>query len=364
MAKAIIVGAGIVGLGTARALRRRGWEVEVIEAGPLPNPNASSTDHHRLIRSHYPDPGYAARIPEAFRLWEALWADLGARHYVERGMLALSRSAGDWTDRSRAALDARSMPYDLLDPEDIARRFPAFETEGVRYGMMTRDGGALLAERILRGLMGRLVSEGVSLFAETPVEAVDPEAGAVVTATGIRHADRIIVAAGIATGRLVPALAPRLEPRRIVVLYADPPDRLRATWEETPCWIDLGNEDDLWGMPPMEGWPLKLGYGAHTRPGDPETERRLLPDDVPRILAAYEGRVKGIGDFTVRTPHVNFYTMAPQERFILHAEGLMLAASACSGHGFKFGLLSGEDIAEAADGGDVPAIARRMAGLA
>jgi glycine/D-amino acid oxidase-like deaminating enzyme len=48
--RVIIVGGGIMGLCTAWALQRAGHRAALYEQGPIPNPLASSTDHHRLIR--------------------------------------------------------------------------------------------------------------------------------------------------------------------------------------------------------------------------------------------------------------------------------------------------------------------------
>ena len=61
-----IVGGGIVGLSTAYWLAKAGHGVTVVERGPIPNPEAASADHHRLIRFSYGDEvGYAARMAEA-----------------------------------------------------------------------------------------------------------------------------------------------------------------------------------------------------------------------------------------------------------------------------------------------------------
>jgi sarcosine oxidase len=54
--------------------------------------------------------------------------------------------------------------------------------------------------------------------------------------------------------------------------------------------------------------------------------------------------------------------MAPGERFLLARDRRLVVLSADSGHGFKFGALTGEDVAEALDGGDFDAVARRLAG--
>ena len=57
-----------------------GPDVTVIERGPVPNPLAASSDHHRLIRSSYADrPAYCRRIAEAFAAWRRMWNDARTR---------------------------------------------------------------------------------------------------------------------------------------------------------------------------------------------------------------------------------------------------------------------------------------------
>jgi glycine/D-amino acid oxidase-like deaminating enzyme len=70
--RVIVVGGGIMGLASAWALRRSGYEVALYEQGPLPNPLASSCDQHRLIRFAYGAlTGYARMVVEAYAAWSA-----------------------------------------------------------------------------------------------------------------------------------------------------------------------------------------------------------------------------------------------------------------------------------------------------
>jgi sarcosine oxidase len=362
MPKAVIVGAGINGLCTARSLLRRGWEVEVVDRGPIPNPEAASFDRHRLIRAQYGDPGYAARLPAAFAAWEALWRDVGQRHYVETGVLALSRAPGDWTDRGRPGLDAAGAEVETLSAPEVAARWPMLETGGVRYGLLARQGGALLADRILADLAGWLAGQGARLRPHAPIQTLDAEDGAVEGPFGRIAGDVVILAAGVGLPALAPGLAADLVPRRVVVVYARPPERWASAWEGAPCWVDLGGEDDLWGFPPLPGLAMKLGAGGPTRPGDPEAERAVRAEDAAAVLAAYRGRFRDAEGYAAEKAVVNFYLMAPEERFVLRRTGRALLLSADSGHGFKFGPLTGEDVADAlAPGGFEPAT-RRLAG--
>lgn len=359
MPRAVIVGAGINGLSTARALLARGWEVELFDRGPIPNPASASFDRHRLIRAQYGDPGYAARLPAAFAAWDALWRDLGRSHYVETGVLALSRAAGDWTDRGRAA---GGEGIEVLPPDEVAARWPMFSPEGVRYGLLARRGGMLLADRILEDLAAWLAARGARLRPDTPVHAVDP-AGFVETPAGRVGGDVVILAAGVGLPGLAPGLAADLHVRRPVVVYARPPETWAAAWRGAPCWVDLGLEDDLWGMPPLPGIDMKLGAGRLTVPADPFPWREGGPEDAAAVLAAYRGRFRDAEGYVPTKVAANYYLMAPEERFVLRRDGRVLLLSADSGHGFKFGPLTGEDVADALEPGGFDAAARRLAGL-
>ncbi|MEM9013019.1 MAG: FAD-dependent oxidoreductase [Pseudomonadota bacterium] len=363
--RAVIVGGGINGLATAWALVRQGWEVELLEQGPLPNPEAASWDAHRLIRPHYADqPGYAARIGAAFAAWEEMWRDLGRAHYAGRGMLALSRAAGDWTERAEAGLTAAGIAHDRLGGNEVARRFPMIVADGVRFALWTEIGGALLADRILADLIRWLIERGVVLRPETAVSRIDAERATVETAEGPVSGDVVVIAAGIGLRSLLPEMAGEWRPHRSTVLYVAPPPQWLEAWAKGPCWVDLGGGDDHWGMPPVDAIPMKLGLGRHTRPGDPLEERVTTEDDVRDIMGAYHGRFADWDQARPIRAVANFYLMAPDSLFHLKRVGRSVVISADSGHGFKFGALTGLDVAEAIETERWNAVATRVAGAA
>lgn len=357
MPKAVIVGAGINGLCTARGLLRRGWQVEVVERGPVPNPQAASWDRHRLIRAAYGEPALVARVGTAFAAWDGLWRDLGASHYVERGVLSLSRLPGDAADRLAEGAGER------LEPAEVARRFPMLATEGLRFGLWNPRGGALMADRILEGLADWLAARGVTFHAEAPVSAIDRARGEVTVPGGTLTGDVVIAAAGCGLPALVPDLAGDLVPHRCVVLYVRPGPAWASDWATGPAWCDLGGDDELWGLPPMAGIAMKIGCGRHTRPGDPADPagREVTEADRAAILGAYAGRFRGAAEMTVESALAAFFLVAPGERFVLRADRRLVVLSADSGHGFKFGPLTGEAVAEAVAEDGLDALARDFA---
>ncbi|MEL6519642.1 MAG: FAD-binding oxidoreductase [Pseudomonadota bacterium] len=350
----LIVGAGINGLSTAYWLAKAGKSVTVVERGRVPCEIASSSDHHRLIRTFYgPDAGYTARIPDAFTAWRAMWQDLGPedRYFADRGILSISQEPGDRPDQSRQTLDALGMPYERIDSQaEMDRRFPFLEPSNIAYAMLG-PGGALMADNILRDLADWLRKSGVTIQEQSPVEAVDPVNATVTLVGGAElSADHVVVAAGVGLPKLTPWLDLSFAFNRSLILYADPPAHLAEAWANAPCWSSLGGDGELWGMPPLRGLPAKLGSGALGRLDPSDSDRTMSADDMQAMRRAYVSRFKDAEAFTIRWGQANYWTGTPSLDLLFSKQDRAYALSACSGHGFKFGALTGRDVADALTG--------------
>jgi len=355
--RTLILGGGIAGMATAHALASRGAQVALVEQGPLPNPLASSFDQHRLIRHVYAEAeGYCRMVEDAFAAWERLWAELGARHYVETGALAVSDAPGDWTERSAQTLDRLGLPWERIEAPELRRRFPVLAVKDHAWGVWTRAGGALLADRVCAALARACARAGVEVLAEKPARRVNPERAEVQLDDGrVLAADRLVVAAGAWTAKLLPQLSHRFRPHRQALAFVAAPPEHAALWERMPILIDLGGPEDLYAVPPVAGTGLKFGAGAHRRPGDPDAPREPEPGEAERIIARFQGRIAGLERYRALRIQLCYYMIAPDRRFVVEALGPTLVVSACSGHGFKFGALMGERIAETVLSGADPA---------
>jgi len=345
--RAIIVGGGIFGLCTAWALRRRGHQVTLYEAGPIPNPRASSWDEHRLIRYVYGNAeGYARMVTAGYAGWEALWADLGTRHYAESGTLLLAgRRADQRLDPSLPVLERIGLPLEVLDGPALRARFAPLDLGAYARGLYLPSGGILFARSIEEDLAAQLAAGGAVLHDQAPVAAVDAAAGRVTLADGRSdEAELVLVAAGPWIGRLVPALAPRVYVSRQAVVLLDPPADARAAWEKLPMVLRLTedeDEDSFWFVPPRAGRPAKLGVHVESPGGDPDGDRSATTDELERLMRRVRARLTGWERFGFHSVRTCFYTYAHEDRFIAHREGRMLALSCCSGHGFKFAAAIG-----------------------
>jgi sarcosine oxidase/sarcosine oxidase subunit beta len=220
MSKVLIAGGGIAGLSAAWALSRGGCSVEVFEQGPLPNPEASSYDEHRILRHAYGAmEGYARLMPQAFATWEALWSDLRVRHYDPCGAVYFARHETPWYAASQRSLEARGLSFRDIPIDEALRRFPMVRPEGLVRVVETDGAGMLFPIRILTDLVMKLAGMGVTLRANAKVLEIQPDQPSVL-AGGTRHgADALVVAAGAWSDRLVPSLRAVVRPSRQALLF-------------------------------------------------------------------------------------------------------------------------------------------------
>jgi glycine/D-amino acid oxidase-like deaminating enzyme len=363
--KISIVGAGIMGLGTAWALERLGHQVTIFEQGPIPNPLASSHDSHRLIRFAYGDKsGYMCMVGDAYAMWQRLWVDLGETLYHETGTLALAGGATRWLHDSAEALARAGHALERLDSAALAHRFPLLRAENLAEGFYLPSGGVLLAGRILEALARRLAARGVELRPNTPVRGIDPDRGWVTLTDGtVAGADAVLVAAGPWIARLVPGLRHRVTPSRQILAYVEPPAPLAAAWCAMPMLLDIDAEAGFYAVPPVAGTGLKFGDHRFVLGGDPDLAREAAMDEAADLLAAGRHRLHQGESYRIASLKTCFYTVEPTERLIVEPLGIAgWVMSPCSGHGFKFGPLLGSAVAGAIDSGEAGDITLWAAG--
>lgn len=334
-----------MGLCTAWALASRSVEVTLYEQGPLPNPTCSSHDAHRLIRSAYgKELGYGLMVQQAWRAWDRLWADLGESHYVETGTLALATGEPGWTHDSLGSLRQLGLPHSTLSPGETSERFPWLNTSDTEWALWLDSGGALLASSILEGLASFLQNTGVDLRPNTPVLGIDPASASVDLEGGRNTFDQLVIAAGPWTGRLRPELRPRITPSRQVLAYVEPPSQLAEAWADAPMILDVGSAG-FYAVPPVAGTGLKIGDHTFSLEGDPDGPRCAGEEEVRAVFETARDRFIGFEDYAISGGKVCFYTVEPNERFVLDHWDRAWGLSGLSGHGFKFAPLLGEGLA-------------------
>jgi sarcosine oxidase len=353
--KIIIVGAGISGLCTAWTLVKLGHDVTLIDQGPIPNPLSASGDQHRLIRRAYGSlDNYARAMDQAFASWDELWADLGARHLAEVGILSISQSAGDAGDDALGSLERHKRPFVELGPQDAAARFPFLDPANIRRAIFTEEGGVLLCERIGAGLRRWLDSNGATLMPNTMVASVDLEGGKVSLRSGESlSADRVVVTAGAWIPQLLPDLAAPLQAYRTIAVYLDPPAELAGAWSVAPGIQAIGGSRPGYCLPPVAGTELKIASGSFKVPTtDADANRSAADDEARGTIEVFSTPFRDLHAYTLKRVITCAYTFTRDEHFWLHWGAKGAVVSACSGHGYKFGAAVGRWIGWAVDRND------------
>lgn len=354
-----------MGLASAWGLMRRGHAVTLVEQSLIPNPNGSSVDQHRLIRYPYgAEPGYTRMVAEAYEQWEALFADVGERPYAETGSLVLAVGSDRWARDSDACLRALGHAPEWLGREELERRFPLISGEGIKSAFYLASGGVLLASRIVAALARHLAERGATLLIGTGAAGIDWETAAVTLADARRlEADAVVVAAGAWAPRLVPELRSRVTPSRQIVAYLEPPSDLKSLWEKAPLLLDIHQEQGFYLVPPVLGTGLKVGDHRFTLRGDPDRDREASEAEARAAAELCRPRLRDFERYDVVGGKTCFYTVEPNERFLVLPRAKGLVVSACSGHAFKFGSVIGQRVAETIDGArDVASLVRWAAG--
>ena len=358
--KVSVVGAGIMGLCTAWAIARQGHQVSVFEQGEIPNPLASSCDRHRLIRYPYGNmAGYTRMVRDAYAAWDLLWQDIGHTLYIETGTLALAGTDAKWVEDSAAMLPELGIPMQRLTPDEVVKKCPFLKTTSLEWALFTPTGGALLADKILSALADYLPGQGVALHSHTLVTEIDPIDGCLQLQNGDKvSADTIVVAAGPWVSRLVPEMGDRVTPSRQVVLYLEPPSQHRDLWVRSPMLLDIygqAKDEGFYAVPPVGRIPMKVSDHCFTLEGNPDGDRQVTEAEIMALRNICQKRIEDFEQYQSTVAKSCFYTVEPEEKFILEKIEKAWVLTGFSGHGFKFGALMGKAVAETISGLKEPA---------
>ena len=329
-----IVGAGLLGLAAGRALAARGRHVVVLEQAGIGHPGSGSKGGARIFRLGYPDPHYVAAARRARDRWHELEAESGRQ--ILRPVEHLTFGTG--LRGVQDAMIAAGAPSQLLEKADVAERFPAVRVDGP--ALLEPDSAVIAADEALAALAAGVpeIRPGVRVIRL----ADDGRQVTLQTTAGAVTARAAIITAGPWSGGLLASVSVPVPGRPTLeqVAYLGP-----AGQDDAPIFICHG-EQMPYGLPVPGSRLYKIGIhpsGPATDPDaqSPAPDPRLL-DRLAELARTY---LPGYHPEPVTTERC-IYDNSPDEDFIIDRVGNIVVGCGTSGHGFKFGPLVGDWLAD------------------
>jgi glycine/D-amino acid oxidase-like deaminating enzyme len=328
---AVVVGAGIFGVSTARELARRGWDVRVVEQYAAGNVRSGSGGDTRLLRfSHGDAEWYTLLAQRALDLWREIEDEAGVQLFEPVGFAWFETANDDFTRRSERTLVRLGIPCERLTPEDSRRLYPSLGVDDLRSTLFEPGAGVLWAR-----LATRTLARGLRL--ETGrVPAGDPPPADVVV---------------WACGAWLPGLFPELVQQRISrrdVFFAG----VDGSWAGTPGFCDYAGP--YYGHGELGGLGLEFAWDGPGAEIDPDALERVPEHESQQRARAYLARrFPALADAPLVGARVCQYDLTGDTHFLFarHPEeaGWWLLGGS-SGHGFKHGPALAEYVADCIEG--------------
>jgi sarcosine oxidase len=347
----VVVGAGLLGLATARALASSGHEAILLEQAEVGHEGSGSKGSCRIFRLGYDDAEWVRMAMLARGSWAGLEDQSGRRLLHPTPHLTF----GEHLDGVREAMNAAGAPHELLTEAEAAARFPGITVGGP--ALLEPESCVISADAALQALAAAVpdLRPGVRV---TGI-ADDGRQVTVRTTSGDLSANAAVVCTGpwttallAGSGITVPSVATMEQVGYVSTEGASGP--------LPPIFICHG-PPEAYGLP-VPGQPLyKFGF-HHSGPViDPDRQDQAPDSEISaRLTGLAREYLPTMDPELVRTERC-VYDNTPDEDFIVDRVGRIVIGSGTSGTGFKFGPLLGEWLAALATGASPDPGVRRFA---
>ncbi|MCX2891169.1 MULTISPECIES: NAD(P)/FAD-dependent oxidoreductase [Pseudomonas] len=351
----VIVGGAVIGSFAAFFLREQGFtgQIKVVERDSTYQ-FCSTALSAASIRSQFHQPYniamslFGANLFRNIKQWFGQDADIG---FVEQGYLILGDKGHEQRHRNAARVQIElGAEIDILDPEQVNRRFPWMNVEDIGIGTYgTRNEGWFDAWALMQLVRRAARQRGVE-YIHDEVVGLDVQGGRI---TGLRLAnsgerlscDWCVNAAGAWGGMLarMAGLQLPVEPRKRTAFHIKAPLEKAGfpmLFDSTGAWIRPEGEGFICGIAPEE-------HLDQCEDGDFEPDHYLLEDRVWPLLAH---RIPALEQLRVQRAWAGYYEMNlfDHNAFIgAHPEiSNFVLATGFSGHGVMHSPATGRAVAE------------------
>jgi sarcosine oxidase / L-pipecolate oxidase len=281
----IVVGAGINGVTAAIELKKRGHQVILVDPGPLPHPLAASTDISKAVRAAYgADEDYTELAERSIQLWRKWNEEFGIELYHETGVMFVRRremKPGDFEYESFKLLRQRGHKVERMN--SAQRRFPAWNPELFRDGVLEFEAGYAESGRVVATLIHRASSIGVELRSSSRfahLDECDDRVEGIFLDNG-EHiaADRIVMAVGAWTPYLLPFTKKFFRASGQPVFHLKPPRPELFAPERFPVFGADITTTGYYGFPLNRDGIVKIANHGPGREMSPESPQRAVTSE-------------------------------------------------------------------------------------
>ena len=342
-----------MGLAAACELAREGASVALIDQSSVPNSQGASFDHSKVFRFAYPDPFYVELAVDALERWHALEAETGARLLTRTGALVLGKHRPSFETECYDALRSRGLEAEMIESNEVAERFPQFNTASFAYGVYDPSGAILHAETAVRALIDLVRQRGVQIIEGQRVieirNAADSRVSIITESGEAISCERAMIASGPWSRKLLPFLADKLTTTRQEIVYFKPrsePGRFEPN--AFPIFLEL--ESGFYGFPIHQRGAMKIANHHKGVEVDPNSrDDHVSAQFLDKCRAFFAEFIPALADAHVAETRVCVYNNTPDDDFILdwhpRTNGVLIVTG-FSGHGFKFGPTIGRIAAD------------------
>lgn len=348
-----VVGVGTMGSMACWQLAEQGVDVLGFEQFAPGHDRSGAGGESRLFRTAYLEGSeYVPLLVAAQRYWRDLEARSGARLLDLNGGLMIGAPDEPLLINVQASIDAWELPYQRLDPEQAAARYPQHRLRPGEEMILDLQAGYLRPEIAVAMAARRAEELGARIGRYAPVSSIEPDADGVTIRLadgGIRRVGSAVVTSGAWSNSLLGGL-PELAVQRLVMTWF--PARNPALFEADrfPIFIRNTAGYDISGWPCLDQATVKvaINYG-YDRVEEPDRLDRTVPAGMLRMIsdAVAEFLPDLIPDPVRVGAYMDGYT-ADHHAVVgaLPGTDRMIVACGFSGHGFKMAPAIGAAIAD------------------
>lgn len=369
----LIVGAGIFGITTAIELRKRDYEVCIINPDKIPHPLAASTDINKIVRMEYgSDLFYLEMANECIDIWHNWNKLFGETLYHEVGFMLACRASMESEKQnfekvSYNHLISKGHQPERMQGETISTRFPAFKKGVYIDGFYHKKAGYAESGRVVEKLTEYGRQLGVSVFeGQTAIELVrsNNQVLGIKTKEGAEFkAGHTIICAGAYTPYLIPELQPFMNVTGHAVFHVKPSRPELFSYPNLSVFSADTSNTGWYGFPmhPHEKVIKIANHGVGLKLHPEKDERVVTQKDVESFRHFLENTFPSLANDPIVYTRRCLYCDTLDGDFWIdqhpNLSGLTIGAGG-SGHGFKMAPVLGSLIANAAENIEDPRLNR------